>query len=302
MAQCKASFYSQGIRSLGRWSVAWVRRHATPPGPQHSLLGRKNHSGWKLAAAKIQSGAHHSVGKYSTAFSTSRRPPGYSGARLPSLKADSINELSFGFLGRANSYGMPCSSHSHWIGLAFMWRPRSLMSSGRAPSGRSKTFSSCNPPSSNRRDSPAVWCQAICLAGVHKYEPAHSGVREGYIFIQHMPLQLPYRILVPKRVDGLVVPVACSASPVGFQTIRMEPVVMALGDACGIAAKTAVDANANVRAVDVPAVQKEILRRGGVIPYEAHPLPPEGHQALTLQSPPAPFQKKFWHSGWVPRE
>jgi hypothetical protein len=112
--------------------------------------------------------------------------------------------------------------------------------------------------------------------GVHKYDPAHSGVREGYIFIQHKLLQLPYRILAPKRVDGSLVPVACSASPVGFQTIRMEPVVMALGDACGIAAKTAVDANAKVRAVDVTAVQKEILKRGGVIPYEAHPLPPEG--------------------------
>ena len=101
-------------------------------------------------------------------------------------------------------------------------------------------------------------------------------MREGYIFIEHQPLQLPYRILVPKRVDGLLVPVACSASHVGYQTIRMEPVFMALGEACGIAAKTAVDAKAEVRAVDVPAVQKEILKRGGVILYEAHPVRPEG--------------------------
>jgi hypothetical protein len=115
------------------------------------------------------------------------------------------------------------------------------------------------------------------MARVRKYDPAHPGVREGYIFIQHHPLLLPYRILVPKRVDGLLVPVGCSASPIGFQAIRMEPVVMALGDACGIAAKTATDANAKVPAVDVPAVQKEILKRGGVILYEAHPLPPEGH-------------------------
>jgi hypothetical protein len=43
-------------------------------------------------------------------------------------------------------------------------------------------------------------------------------VREGYIFIGHQPLQLPDRILVPKRVDGLLVPVACSASHVGYQT------------------------------------------------------------------------------------
>lgn len=51
---------------------------------------------------------------------------------------------------------------------------------------------------------------------------------------------------------------------------------MALGEACGIAAKTAVDTKAEVRAVDVPAVQKEILKRGGVILYVAHPVRPEG--------------------------
>ena len=88
-------------------------------------------------------------------------------------------------------------------------------------------------------------------------------------------MQLPYRILVPKRVDGLLVPVACSASHVGYQTIRMEPVFMALGEACGIAAKTAADAKVEVRTVNVPAVQKEIVKRGGVILYEAQPLVPE---------------------------
>jgi hypothetical protein len=111
--------------------------------------------------------------------------------------------------------------------------------------------------------------------GVHKYDPAHPGVREGYIFIEHQPLQLPYRILVPKGVDGLLVPVACSASHVGYQTIRMEPVFMALGEAAGIAAKTAADENVELRAVNVPAVQREIIKRGGVILYEAQPLVPE---------------------------
>ncbi|MEI6872270.1 MAG: FAD-dependent oxidoreductase, partial [Verrucomicrobiota bacterium] len=112
--------------------------------------------------------------------------------------------------------------------------------------------------------------------GVHKYDPAYPGLREGYIFIEHQPLQLPYRILVPKRVDGLLVPVACSASHVGYQTIRMEPVFMALGEACGIAAKTAIQAGVAVRGVAVPDVQREILKRGGVILYEAQPVRPDG--------------------------
>jgi hypothetical protein len=89
-------------------------------------------------------------------------------------------------------------------------------------------------------------------------------------------LQLPYRILVPKRVDGLLVPVACSASHVGYQTIRMEPVFMALGEACGIAAMKAQASGTTVRAVDVKTVQREIVRRGGVVLYENTVLVPEG--------------------------
>ncbi|MFM7208659.1 MAG: FAD-dependent oxidoreductase, partial [Verrucomicrobiota bacterium] len=112
--------------------------------------------------------------------------------------------------------------------------------------------------------------------GVHKYDPAHPGLREGYIFIEHQPLQLPYRMLVPKRVDGLLVPVACSASHVGYQTIRMEPVFMALGEASGIAAAQAASAKTELRAIDVPALQREILKRGGVILYENTAKRPEG--------------------------
>lgn len=51
---------------------------------------------------------------------------------------------------------------------------------------------------------------------------------------------------------------------------------MALGEACGIAAKAGMDANVEARALDVRALQKEILRRGGVILYEHAALKPEG--------------------------
>ena len=50
---------------------------------------------------------------------------------------------------------------------------------------------------------------------------------------------------------------------------------MALGEAAGIAARTAADENVELRAVNVPAVQREIIKRGGVILYEAQPLVPE---------------------------
>jgi hypothetical protein len=125
-------------------------------------------------------------------------------------------------------------------------------------------------------DAVAVAEFAFDCHGVSKFEPEHPLLRPGYFYIEHEPLQLPYRILVPKCVDGLLVPVACSASHVGYQTIRMEPLFMALGEACGIAAKVAQDSKVPVRQVNVPAVQREILQRGGVILYEDAPLRPVG--------------------------
>lgn len=112
--------------------------------------------------------------------------------------------------------------------------------------------------------------------GVTKYNPAYPLLRPGYFYVEHDPVQLPYRILVPKRVDGLLVPVACSASHVGYQAIRMEPLFMALGEACGIAAKQSQASKTEVRGVDVKGVQREILKRGGVVLYENTSLTPEG--------------------------
>lgn len=111
--------------------------------------------------------------------------------------------------------------------------------------------------------------------GVTRYDPAHPMLRPGYFYVDHDPIQLPYRILVPKCVDGLLVPVACSATHVAYQALRMEPVFMALGEACGIAATTAQAAQAEVRAVNVADVQREILRRGGVVLYENAALRPD---------------------------
>ena len=104
---------------------------------------------------------------------------------------------------------------------------------------------------------------------VHKFDPAHPGVREGYFYVPHKPLQLPYRILVPKKIDGLLVPVACSASHVGYQTIRMEPVFMTLGEASGIAAWLAIREQVPLRCVPIGELQRAIVAAGGVIEMPA---------------------------------
>jgi len=114
-------------------------------------------------------------------------------------------------------------------------------------------------------DSIAVAEYAFDCHGVHKYDPAHPGVREGYHYVKHAPFGLPYGVMVPKTVDGLLVPVACSSSHVAYQSIRMEPLFMVLGEAAGIAAHMAVEKDVEVRAVPVDALRAELTKRGGVV-------------------------------------
>lgn len=86
------------------------------------------------------------------------------------------------------------------------------------------------------------WYEATAAGGIFhdKYDPAHPGVREGSIFIGHEPFPFLFGALVPKRIDGLLVPVACSCSHVTYNAVRMEPVLMVLGEAYGIAAHLAI--------------------------------------------------------------
>jgi hypothetical protein len=51
---------------------------------------------------------------------------------------------------------------------------------------------------------------------------------------------------------------------------------MALGEACGIASMKAQSSGTTVRAVNVKSVQREIVKRGGVILYENTAMVPEG--------------------------
>ena len=101
-------------------------------------------------------------------------------------------------------------------------------------------------------------------------EPRAQKALEGYILMLDeftQPYQLPYRVMVPKRVDGLLVPVAASATHVAFSTIRMEPTWMALGQAAGTAAHLAIESGTPPRTVNVEALQRRLLRDGQVLTF-----------------------------------
>ena len=71
------------------------------------------------------------------------------------------------------------------------------------------------------------------------------------------PYPVSYRCLTPKRSEctNLLVPVCLSASHIAYGSIRMEPVFMALGQACGVASALAADPGCCVQDVDVDALQ-----------------------------------------------
>jgi hypothetical protein len=118
-----------------------------------------------------------------------------------------------------------------------------------------------------RPDSIAVLEWAFDPHGHHKYDPAHPGVREGYFYVNHEPFQVPYGVVVPRGIDGLLVPVACSASHVAYNALRMEPVFMALGEACGLAADLAISREVPVRRIPTAALQTRLVERRGVITF-----------------------------------
>lgn len=74
---------------------------------------------------------------------------------------------------------------------------------------------------------------------------------------------LPYRCLIPIKIDGLIVVGRCiSVTHIAHGSTRLMPLVMAEGQAAGIAAKLAIDNKVNVRNVDIKALQKRLLEEG----------------------------------------
>lgn len=105
---------------------------------------------------------------------------------------------------------------------------------------------------------------------VRRREPGHNVALEGYIFMLDnltRPYQIPYRIMVPEIVDGLLVPVAASTTHIAFSTIRLEPTWMAMGQAAGVAAHLALAAGIEPRAVNTAQLQRLLLTRDQVITF-----------------------------------
>ncbi|MDQ7906052.1 FAD-dependent oxidoreductase [Phytohabitans sp. ZYX-F-186] len=77
---------------------------------------------------------------------------------------------------------------------------------------------------------------------------------------------IPYRALVPKRVDGLIIAGrTISATHEAHGSFRTQGGVMGIGQAAGVAAAVAALGGVEPRKVDVPRLQEAIVATGGSI-------------------------------------
>jgi hypothetical protein len=106
-------------------------------------------------------------------------------------------------------------------------------------------------------------CQRVILAD-------GTVLNEGDFQVHVSPYAIPYRSLVPKSEDcGNLLAVVCmSASHVAYGTIRMEPVYMILGQACGVAAALAIDEKAFVQKIDVAKLTQKLGAQKAVLSPE----------------------------------
>lgn len=115
-------------------------------------------------------------------------------------------------------------------------------------------------------DSIACGGYAMDSHATRKREPGYE-VMEGFYYLGGItrPYQIPYRVMVPQQVDGLLVPGAASATHIGFGTLRMEPVWMAMGQAAGTAAHLARRLWVEPRDVPINRLQAWLVKNGQIL-------------------------------------
>ena len=77
---------------------------------------------------------------------------------------------------------------------------------------------------------------------------------------------VPYRSLVPKEYDNLLVAGRClSADHEAQSAVRIMPTVTAMGEAAGVALSMALEQGCSVGEIDIPTLQAVIRQNGGIL-------------------------------------
>ena len=97
------------------------------------------------------------------------------------------------------------------------------------------------------------------------HSPDGSGTSH-YYFPEGTWYTIPYRCLLPKNADNLLVAGRCISTTHEAQaSIRIMPIVTTLGEAAGVAAAVACKAGVNVKQADVQAIREQLAKEGAFV-------------------------------------
>ncbi len=143
------------------------------------------------------------------------------------------------------------------------------------------TLTECDITRQKENDTPKRFADSIAVGEfpidsfpVRKRQPGDTIVLEGYLgMLDYItrPYEIPYRIMIPKKIDGLIVPVAASTTHVAYSSIRMEPTWMALGHAAGVAASLAATHGLSPRSIPIPELQELLTQQGQILNVDQVP-------------------------------
>ena len=115
-----------------------------------------------------------------------------------------------------------------------------------------------------REDSIAVGHYAIdCKPSYTKVDLSMPDRGNGDFFLTNViePFQIPYSVMLPQQINGLVFPTAMSATHVAFCGIRLDPIWTVTGQAAGVAAALSSKEHVELRAVPIADIQRELLKQ-----------------------------------------
>lgn len=81
------------------------------------------------------------------------------------------------------------------------------------------------------------------------------------------PGQIPYRSLLPQGVDNLLVPVCLSATHVAWGAVRLEPVMIQVGESAGFAAAQAVQQHQTPAAIDSDRLVRTLVGQRATLSF-----------------------------------
>jgi hypothetical protein len=95
-----------------------------------------------------------------------------------------------------------------------------------------------------------------------------NGLLEGFFYLpgtQTQPSQIPYGVMMPLGLEGVIVSGCVSSTHIGYGTLRMEPVFMALGTTAGTAAHLSLREGVTPSQLDSSHLQRLLLQQKQVI-------------------------------------